>query len=108
VFLPHQHEDSARTREVYQEPSGWRYNPETGRVAGEGTGAYIPEFSKDVFEAVIHGVLARTGYLKSRREQWLSFAGSFWHDPQYNSFGSLVQFYTIKLEYDDGLRALRF
>jgi hypothetical protein len=108
VFLPQQHEDGDRTREVYQEPSGRRYNPETGRVAGEGTGAYIPEFSKDVFEAAIHGVLARTGHLESRREQWLTFAGQLWHDPQYNSFGSLLQFTRIKLEYDDGLRSLPF
>lgn len=108
VFLPHQHEDGNRTREVYQEPSGRRYNPETGRVAGEGTSAYIPEFSKDVFEAAIHGVLARTGHLESRREQWLTFAGSLWHDPQFNSFGSLRKFTEIKLEYDDGLRSLPF
>jgi hypothetical protein len=108
VFLPHQYEAGDRTREVYQEPEGRRYNPETGRVAGKGTAAYIPEFSEDVFEAAIHGVLARTGHLESRREQWLTFAGKLWHDPQYNSFGSLLQFTTIKLEYDDGLRGLPF
>ena len=108
VFLPHQHEGVDRTRDVYQEPSGRRYNPETGRVAGEGTSAYIPEFSRDVFEAAIHGVLARTGHLESRRDQWLTFAGQLWHDPQYNSFGSLRKFTEIKLEYDDGLRSLPF
>jgi hypothetical protein len=108
LFLPQQHEDGDRTREVYQEPSGRRYNPETGRVAGEGTSAYIPEFPKDVFEAAVHGVLARTGHLGSRRDQWLPFAGQLWHDPQYNFFGSLLQFTTIKLEYDDGLRGLPF
>jgi hypothetical protein len=108
VFLPHQYEDGDRTREVYQEPSGRRYNPETGRVAGEGTGAYIPEFSEDVFEAAVNGVLLRTGVLESRRDQWETFAGTLWHDPQYNSFGSLLKFTEIKLEYDDGLRGLPF
>jgi hypothetical protein len=108
MLLPYRHEDGDRTREVYQEPSGRRYNPETGQVAGEGTAAYIPEFSKDVFEAAIHGVLARTGHLESRREQWLTFAGELWHGPQYNSLGSLLQFTEIKLKYDDGLRSLPF
>lgn len=81
VFLPQQYEDGERTREVYQEPEGRRYNPKTGRVAGEGTAAYIPEFSKDVFEAASHAVLAGTdkqsylsillsgiGYIEDQRE----------------------------------------
>jgi hypothetical protein len=91
-YLPKQRETPHGWEEYRQQRHRRRVEPESGRINwGESTSTAVPEFPYEVYKRAVHTYLAERDLRLTNVDEYLEFAERVWHDPQYDSRGSLEQ-----------------
>jgi hypothetical protein len=92
-YLPKQDEvRPGQYREYRQQRHRRRVEPESGRINwDESTTTDLPDVGYDVYQLAVHTYLAERDCRLTEVEDYLSHAERVWHDPQYDSRGSLEQ-----------------